>query len=579
MDFDQSETKTGPGERGLQAVAQVARERGDSGIVAEAGEALESLAAGQFHVAFVGQFKRGKSTLINALLGRELLPADVPPLTSAISIVQFGPVERFTVHYEDGRLETIQTEEIARFASEEGNPRNSRGVRAVVLDLPHSFLEGGLRLVDTPGLGSVFTANSEVTGSFLPKIDVALVVLGCDPPMTGEELNLIRSVRDRSARICFILNKVDQATPEMIRKAEAFTRRVLREDLGQEPGEFILASAKKALLGNDDPGMRELKALLQTLASRSREALARQSAARTVSHLARRLLQQIELEQAGLLAPIAELDEKISRFQAAMQDIRDLGLAAQTRVKSEPTEDWKAWQAKKESFIESELKRILPAVEAAGGKAGESARRIRRAARECSRQQARNSVERWLALTREHFAGQAGALAGRVDAEVNRLVGRVSEAASSCFGIQVERFELKGLLVPQEEIPFDFVETKLALDINDWLIPVLDLFSPRNLTIRRAARRAGNLAREWLARNLYQIDEHLLDWTDRLVRQLFAAMDQRLEALSQEVLAAVETGRRSRQEGETAIAAKLALLHQQRNLLESALENLPLPGN
>jgi len=573
--------KTGirPEERLLEAVEQVAEERGDRGILSEAGETREIFLAGRFNVAFVGQFKRGKSSLINALLGRELLPADVAPLTSAITVIQSGSSERATVNFENGRQEDIALEEITRYVSEEGNPQNAKRVRAVAVEFPHPLLAGGLRLVDTPGIGSVFIPNSEVTKSFLPKIDVALVILGCDPPLTGEELAMIRELAPHAAQIVYVINKVDQASPETIEKAERFTRRVLGETLGQEIGSFTLTSAKRALQGEKDPGVCELQENLKKLSEQAGMALAQRSAARGAKHLALRLFQQIELEQAALLAPMAELTNRISRFQLAMRDIRDLALAIETRLKKEPTYDPKVWEAKKNNFILNELKRITSEVERVCQTLPGSGSQVRQVARDCARGQTRISVEAWLAKSKALFDQQYQARSERMHLEINRLVERVSEAAASCFEIPVARFELKGIQLPAQAVPFDFMESKLALDIQDWLIPLLDLLSPRRTVIGRARHRARELAREWLEHNLYEIDQHLLDWMDAMIRQMNAAMTQRLETLIQEVLAAVETGRRSRQEGETAIAAKLDLLHHQRNLMESALQGLPLPVN
>jgi GTPase SAR1 family protein len=568
------ETRISPQERLLKAVEQVAEARGDRGILSEAGETREILRAGRFNVALIGQFKRGKSSLINALLQRELLPADVTPLTSAITVIQSGSAERATVNFENGRQEDIALEEITRYVSEEGNPRNAKRVRAVVVELPHPLLAGGLRLVDTPGIGSVFLLNSEVTRLFLPKIDVALVILGCDPPITGEELAMIHELVPHAAQIVYVINKVDLAAPETIEKAESFTRRVLGDTLGQEIGSFTLTSAKRALQGEKDPGVCELQENLKKLSEQAGMALAQRSAARGAKHLALRLLQQIELEQAALLAPMAELNHKISRFQLAMRDIRDLALAIETRLQKEPTYDPKVWETEKNNFVLNELKRITSEVERVCQTVSGSGSQLRQVARDCAREQTRISVEAWLAKAKALFDQQYQARSERMHLEINRLVERVSEAAASCFGVAVPRFELPLLQIPRREIPFEFIERKLALDINDWLIPLLDLFSPRPAVIRRSMRSARSLAQEWLATNLYNIDEHLVDWMDSMVRQLFAAMNQRLEALVQDVLTALETGQRRRQEGEQAIQADLALLQKQRSLLDSAAADL-----
>ena len=165
----------------LTLIGNVATERGDRLISVEAGKAKEALIKGRFNVAFLGQFKRGKSTLINAILGREILPTDIVPLTTAITIVQHGKQYRCTALFRDGRKEEIEPGRIGEFVSEEGNPGNRKGVGEVVIELPIPILESGMRLVDTPGVGSIFELNTKTTKTYLPRIDVAVVVLGGDP--------------------------------------------------------------------------------------------------------------------------------------------------------------------------------------------------------------------------------------------------------------------------------------------------------------------------------------------------------------------------------------------------------------
>src|SRR5207244_12572453 len=77
-------------------------------------------------------------------------------------------------------------EDVPLYVTEEHNHENVKGVAVVEVFLPAPLLARGLCLVDTPGIGSTFAANSEVTRAFVPHIDAALVVLGADPPISGD---------------------------------------------------------------------------------------------------------------------------------------------------------------------------------------------------------------------------------------------------------------------------------------------------------------------------------------------------------------------------------------------------------
>jgi hypothetical protein len=555
----------------LSMLETVALERENTGIAAEASEAREALSAGRFNVAVVGQFKRGKSTLINAMIGRELLPADVAPLTSAITVIQHGDQERCLVRYEDGRKEEVPLTDVALYTSEEGNPGNKKGVRAAVVELETPLLEGGMRLVDTPGVGSVLEPNSEVTRTFIPRVDVAVVVLGSDPPITGEELALVRAIAPRSGHICFVVNKADKVRETTRVKAEAFTRQVLNEALGRDPGVIIQTSALNSLRGGGDPGVTRLIEVLEDFTISSGADLTRRSAINAATHLAARLLQHIDLERAALVAPLAELDGRIARFESSMRDIENLALGVQTRVRSEISYDWKAWESERDAFVAAQDVAIMDAARAACDKVG--ARSVlRKAAKECARNETRQRVEQWASMAAKRFQGSYETLVGKVTTETNRLLARVSEAAAEAFGIRVAHFEVKRLRVDLQRLPFEFIEPALALDVKDWLIPLIDLFSPRRMILGRVCRYAGRLAKEWIMQSLYQVDEHLTDWIDFSTRSLMEAMRARLDQMHKEVMECFAAGKARRTAGEAGIADRVAVLESQRTRLEEALE-------
>jgi len=139
------------------------------------------LEAGEFLVTVCGEYGRGKSSLINALIGRpDLLPVGVGATTSAVLIVRWGPEETATVRYTDTtgrpRSERIAVDRIGDYASEKGNPRNHRRVQSIAVTVPSPVLRRGLVLVDTPGLGTLYPEHTAVTNAFLPRTDAILFV-------------------------------------------------------------------------------------------------------------------------------------------------------------------------------------------------------------------------------------------------------------------------------------------------------------------------------------------------------------------------------------------------------------------
>src|SRR5208283_5418578 len=115
-------------------------------------------------------------------------------------------------------------------------PSNKKGALAVEVFDPSPLLAEGMCLVDTPGISSVVVENTEATRDFVPQVDAALVVLGGDPPISGDELKLIRQAAEHVDRFIFVLNKADRLAPSDLAQARNFTLEVLERAL---PGEAV----------------------------------------------------------------------------------------------------------------------------------------------------------------------------------------------------------------------------------------------------------------------------------------------------------------------------------------------------
>jgi len=161
------------------------------------------------NVAIVGRFKAGKSSFLNYLIGRPLLPVGVIPVTSVVTEIQYGAEERADVHFLDGRTEAADVDGIGLFIAESENPENRRGVARVRVELPSMEHYRGIRFVDTPGLDSVFAHNTDVSLDWLPNVGMALVAVGVDPPLSEHDIDLIRKLQRYTPNIGLLLTKVD----------------------------------------------------------------------------------------------------------------------------------------------------------------------------------------------------------------------------------------------------------------------------------------------------------------------------------------------------------------------------------
>lgn len=155
----------------LRALRQFAARAGVEWVAHEAGALARRAVEGRYYVACVGQFKRGKSTLLNALAGVNVLPTGVTPVTSVVTLLRYGPKLAAVARYADAHEDPVDPRDLAALVSEGGNPRNAKCVTSVEVFVPCALLAGGMCLADTPGLGSVFDANTSVTREFLPHIE------------------------------------------------------------------------------------------------------------------------------------------------------------------------------------------------------------------------------------------------------------------------------------------------------------------------------------------------------------------------------------------------------------------------
>ena len=161
------------------------------------------------NIAVLGRFKAGKSSFLNHLLGRPLLPVGVIPVTSVVTEIQWGARERAEVLFVDGRRDQVPVDRIGEFISEGQNPENFKQVVRVRVELPSLDRYRGIRFVDTPGLESVFEHNTDASLEWLPNVGLALVAVGVDPPLSQHDIELIGSLSRYTPDISLLLTKVD----------------------------------------------------------------------------------------------------------------------------------------------------------------------------------------------------------------------------------------------------------------------------------------------------------------------------------------------------------------------------------
>jgi ribosome biogenesis GTPase A len=209
---------------------------------------LVKLAEDRFNLAVVGQFKRGKSSLMNAIIGRDLLPTGYLPLTSAITTLCYGPEERVVLRRKGWALEQeIDIDELAEYVTERGNPDNEKGLIEARVEMPVPFLRRGLYFIDTPGIGSANQAATATTYQFLPDADAVILVTSVEAPMSSVEESLLRDIRKDVRKLFIVVNKIDLLDEANLAPVIDYIRLIFAQNLETEALRLFPVSSRLGL--------------------------------------------------------------------------------------------------------------------------------------------------------------------------------------------------------------------------------------------------------------------------------------------------------------------------------------------
>lgn len=193
-------------------------------------------------VAVIGQFKRGKTTFVNRILGKDVLPSGIVPITAAVTRISYGN-DNVCVVFENGLRRNIDIQDISSFISEQENRDNVLGVKEVQLSLENDMLKNGLVLVDTPGVGSVHEKNSVAAYNFVKESDAVIFMLSVDSPINSIELDFLANVRNYAGKLYFCVNKIDMISEEELSAYMGYCENLLSEIMEDEAVRLFPVSA------------------------------------------------------------------------------------------------------------------------------------------------------------------------------------------------------------------------------------------------------------------------------------------------------------------------------------------------
>ena len=523
------------------------------------------LAAGQFHLAVLGQFKRGKSTLLNCLLGEELLPTSVIPLTAIPTFIYFNEKKRVRIFFEDSPLQEIFAEDASelakylyRFVTEEANPHNQLGVKRVEVFHPAAILKNGVVLIDTPGIGSTYKHNTEATLNFLPQCDAALFLLSPDPPLTAAELEFLKQVSANIRQLLFVLNKTDYLNAAEKATVLDFIAQTIQKHLqmASRPGIFAVSARQglKARLTDDttlwqESGLAAVAEFLADFLVQDKKRLLQEAVRAKVIQSLGEILLQLQIAIQSLKMPLEDLQRRQQIFEekvkeASLQRTYTLDILAGDRQRVDQLLEKLAAELRAKAF-----QALREAVNAAPGPAAENIQQILSEA-------IPPFFEREFGGISKAIEAYAGELLSAQSARVEQLVQSVRAAAARVFDIElaerpiVQSFEIT-------KAPYwatHYWNSSLGATPKHWT----DCLLPRSIRRRKTRKRIDALIRSLVINNVENLRWSVLQNSAEIYRRFASDLDQRFSEVSEVVQGAIQTAITKRNENSERISQEVA---------------------
>jgi hypothetical protein len=541
----------------LSRLAELARLLDAERVRDEAFDLAGQVAGGRFYVACVGQFKRGKSTLINALIGERVLPVGVTPVTAVPTVIRYGECLGARVRLRDDSWRDMAPADLDLYVSEEQNPGNMKGVVGLEVFAPSPLLERGLCLVDTPGLGSVFTENSAATVAFVPRVDAALVVLGADPPLAGEELALIEAIAPRVRDLLVVLNKADRTTDGERSAADRFARELLERRLGGPAGPiFEVSAAERLQERGPERDWQGLNEALLRLGTDSGHQLVSAACARGIKRLGEQLLGIISAEREALRRPIeesarrmAELKDTVSRAERPLVELGFRLMAEQQRIGG-------VFAARHRAFLGSVLPRAMDEFRGAAphGFGPSYRRRLMREAQEI----ARRHIAPWLRTEQEHAEREYRQATVRFVDLGNELLERLAESDMTELAAVPHALDAEDGFRVKSRFSFaELIELAQPASPLRWLADVALGLTGAHRVIERDARR---FLERLLDTNTARIQSDILNRLEESRNRLERDLRRRLREVVRIAERALTQARQAQQVGTAAVSEAIGRL-------------------
>ncbi len=537
----------------------------------------DRLNAARLRVLVVGEAKRGKSTLVNALLGREVLPVGVTPLTAVAATVTQGTDEGLEVAFADSRTGHYPLAALEDFGTERGNPANTRGVTSITARLDAPLLARGMEIVDTPGTGSVHAHNTATADSVMPTMDAAIFVLTADPPVSASERELLGRVRELSVTTFVVLNKADYLDAAGLAEAVEFTERVAREATGEAVWVYPV-SARAALSATGDAGFAKFAADFAAYLATGRTADLQRSAVGQLRRVADSLLDEVMLAQRAAQMRSSEAAGRVTAFATRLAAVRERGTAAADLAAAESAR----MLADLNLAAERETTRLARELHAAigglldGELAAAPPAEIERQGRKRLVQLVKDAAESWRQAQRKRLEDGLSDLDGRLTRDLRAELDAVRDAATELLGLELAMPEPGERLTPDQRFFYSVGEN---VDQVELLAGAVRRRLPGQFGRRLARGHVLGEVRDLVGRQIGRARADLQYRLAEATRRLILAVARRYSGSTDRLAGALETAAALREQTAGQAEGRLAELASREQALRSVQGQLAVAGD
>lgn len=539
------------------------------------------LEADVFSLVVVGQFKRGKTTFINALLGEDLLPTAVVPLTSIITILEYGDKLQITALFKDGSEKKIIHKDLPLYITEKHNPKNEKGVERVEIAYPSPYLKNGVQIIDTPGIASVYEHNTHTTYEYLPRADAAIFLVGVDPPLTQAELQFLRDVENMVGRIFFVQSKIDIVSEADRDESLEFSKKVIEEESHFNDITIYPLSGKEALKGKKEGDPQRIKSsgllrfeqsLEQFLVNEKGEVLVKSVTEKT-NNLVNEEMLFAELEEKSVNLPLDKLENNIASFQNFISDINQEKTDSESLLAEEVKslkkdilkEDIEKLKKEKTEFLLSQVEMFAVEHKSDGNaKFNELIGKV-------IDTQIRDIFGTWRMEEEKILSKHLEAIFKRFMHRMNTILEQIIHSSAELFGISYRQIQMQETLPPQIEFRFQTVDEPGVLTVTlDLMKKALPRALAHKLILNEAVEKSRMLVDMHCGKANYDFSMRM----DQLRRNYRLSVTEAVEAVQSNVLKALDAGIASKRSTAVKATTLEKHVHERIKTLKNIKESL-----